>query len=80
MQPEVKPLSYNHRNFIFILLTVIFLLIDLTVMVAYAKLGRQLTQLLNGPQAQRRCNQVLASFLMLMAVWLLADTVFKLGS
>ena len=26
MQPEVKPLSYNHRNFIFILLTVIFLL------------------------------------------------------
>lgn len=26
MQPEVKPLSYNHRNFIFIFLTAIFLL------------------------------------------------------
>jgi hypothetical protein len=26
MQPEVKPLSYRHRNFVFILLTVIFLL------------------------------------------------------
>ena len=26
MQPEVRPLSYNHRNFIFIFLTVIFLL------------------------------------------------------
>lgn len=26
MQPEVKPLSYNHRNLVFILLTVIFLL------------------------------------------------------
>lgn len=70
----------QHCTLTALLLTVIFLLIDLTVMVAYAKLGRQLTQLLNGPQAQRRCNQVLASFLMLMAVWLLADTVFKLGS
>ena len=26
MQPEVKPLSYNHRNFIFIILTIVFLL------------------------------------------------------
>lgn len=26
MQPEVKPLSYNHRNIVFIVLTVIFLL------------------------------------------------------
>ncbi len=26
MQPEVKPLSYNHRNIVFVLLTVIFLL------------------------------------------------------
>lgn len=68
----------QHYTVTALLLTGIFLLIDLTVMVAYAKLGRQLTQLLINPLAQRRCNQVLASFLMLMAVWLLVDTTISL--
>lgn len=65
----------NHYVLTALMLTGIFLAIDLAVMLAYAKLGRQLTQLLNSPSAQRRCNQVLASFLMLMAVWLALDTL-----
>ncbi|HMW71187.1 MAG TPA: LysE family translocator [Cellvibrionaceae bacterium] len=65
----------HHYTLTAIMLTGIFLAIDLAVMLAYAKLGRQLTQLLKLPSTQRRCNQILASFLMLMAVWLCADTI-----
>jgi homoserine/homoserine lactone efflux protein len=63
-----------HYTLTALVLTGIFLFIDLAVMLAYAKLGRQLTQFLTAPAAQRRCNQILASFLMLMAIWLLLDT------
>ncbi|HEY6528720.1 MAG TPA: LysE family translocator [Cellvibrionaceae bacterium] len=69
-----------HYTLTALLLTSIFLFIDLTVMVAYAKLGRQLTQFLIAPAAQRRCNHILASFLMLMAVWLLVDTGFNFST
>ncbi len=65
----------QHYALTALLLTVIFLVIDLAVMVVYAKLGRQLTQLLSTPSAQQRCNRLLASFLMMMALWLLADTL-----
>jgi len=68
----------SHYTLTALVLTGIFLLIDLTVMLAYAKLGRQLTQLLQTPSAQRRCNQLLASFLLLMALWLCIDTLRSL--
>jgi homoserine/homoserine lactone efflux protein len=66
----------THYTYTAIFLTVIFLLIDLSVMLVYAKLGRQLTQFLINPNAQRRSNQILASLLILMAIWLLLDSVF----
>ncbi|MEY4590587.1 MAG: hypothetical protein RL497_2663 [Pseudomonadota bacterium] len=73
----IPPFLQHTTHFMFaaVLLTVVFLFIDLTVMVVYAKLGKQLTQFLIKPSAQRRCNQVLASLLMLMAVWLLLDAI-----
>ncbi|MFO1367985.1 MAG: LysE family translocator [Marinagarivorans sp.] len=73
----IPPFLHHSRHYSLtaLMLTAIFLAIDLAVMVAYAKLGRQLTQLLSTPSAQRRCNHILASFLMLMAIWLCADTL-----
>lgn len=77
----IPPFLQHAQSYMFcaLLLTIIFLTIDLAVMVVYAALGRQLTQFLHVPKAQRRCNQFLAGLLMLMAVWLLVDTVVKLS-
>lgn len=77
----IPPFLHHAQSYVFsaLLLTIIFLCIDLAVMVVYAALGGQLTQFLKDPKAQQRCNQFLASLLMLMAVWLLVDTLLNMA-